>query len=78
MQSRIIQYGREVDDRGQCGDIARIAQILVPDDSFADKFGFLDGRGEGFEEVEGDDAPLELEGELGRVLGCGGGADVVK
>lgn len=50
----------------------------MADDGFTDGFGLCELCFERFEEVEGDDAALEFEGEVGIVLVLGRGANVVE
>lgn len=51
---------------------------MVADDGFADGFCLCELCFERFEEVEGDDATLEFEGEAGAGLVLRCGADVVE
>ena len=89
-RAQVVVHGGQLDQLAQEGDGAARAEVLVPDDGFADGFCLgLGGGGNSFcccwgcrgcsgEQGEGGDGAVEIEGEVGGGEEGGGGADVVE
>ena len=67
-----------MNNRGESADHSRVAQVLVADDRLANGFGLRHFGVVGFEQLEGDVAAGELEGEVCGCVVCGRGADIVQ
>lgn len=79
VKSSVIQHSSEVNNRSQGRDVSVLSQVLVTDDGLAHGFRLCHlGVQLILQQIERDDAALELEGEVRAVLILGDGADVVE
>lgn len=77
--AHVIVHRRQLDQLTQKGDGADGSLVLVADDGLSDGFGLRLGTAQlVLDQVNGDEAALELKRQLGAGPVGGGGADVVE